>query len=40
VNRQRWQRWERGVEQRNLRESQLIYDRISSGDRGWLAELM
>lgn len=40
INRQRWRGWERGVERRNLRQSQLIYDRIRSGEEGWLAELM
>jgi hypothetical protein len=40
VNRQRWRRWERNVEARKLRDSQLIYEKIRAGGRDWLAELM
>jgi hypothetical protein len=30
----------RGVERRNLRRSRLIYERIRSGEEGWLDDLM
>jgi hypothetical protein len=39
-NRERWQRWERGVEQRHLQRSRLIYERIRAGGTEWLADFI
>ncbi len=39
-NGRRWRRWERSVEERHRRQSQLIYDKIRSGGSDWLAEFM
>jgi hypothetical protein len=38
VNRERWRRWERRVENEHLRRSQGIYERIRAGGADWLAE--
>jgi hypothetical protein len=38
LNRQRWRRWERGVEREHLEQSQLLYDKIQRGS-DWLADL-
>jgi hypothetical protein len=40
VNRRRWRRWERALEEHHLRQSQVIYEKIRAGGSGWLAELM
>ena len=39
MNRERWQRWERGVEERHVRQAQEIYEQIRRGG-DWLAEFM
>jgi len=39
IDHQRWRRWERGVERRNLRQAQEIYEKIRAGGSQWLAEL-
>jgi hypothetical protein len=38
VNRERWRRWERRVENEHLQRSQAIYERIRAGGTDWLAE--
>jgi hypothetical protein len=38
VNRERWRRWERGIEKRHQRQSQAVYEKIRQGGSGWLAE--
>jgi hypothetical protein len=38
VNRQRWRRWERGVERRHLEQSRLVYEKIERGS-DWLVDL-
>lgn len=40
LNGLRWRRWERGTEQRHLRQSQEVYDKINAGGTGWMKELM
>jgi hypothetical protein len=40
ANRLRWRRWERGLERRLTRESELFYEKIRGGGSDWLAELM
>jgi hypothetical protein len=40
LNGVRWRRWERGRERDLARLSLQMYERIRSGDKGWLAELM
>jgi hypothetical protein len=35
----RWRRWERGLERRQLRESERVYGLIERGGEDWLAEL-
>lgn len=40
LNRRRWRRWERALEEHQLRQSQMIYEKIRAGGSGWLAELM
>lgn len=40
IDGQRWRRWERTIQARQTRDSQRIYEKISSGDPNWLAELM
>ena len=40
VNRQRWQRWERGVERRQREQGQAVYERIRRGDPDWLSEFI
>jgi hypothetical protein len=39
VNRGRWQWWERTLRRRHLRQSELMFDKISQGGSDWLAEL-
>lgn len=39
INRLRWRRWERELEEHHLRQSQVIYEQIRAGGSGWLAEL-
>jgi hypothetical protein len=40
VNRRRWRSWEERTQERRLAQSLLIYDRIKSGEKTWLEELM
>jgi hypothetical protein len=40
VNRGRWRRWERRLEQRHLQCSRMIYDRIRAGGTDWLADFI
>jgi len=40
VNGARWRRWERATEQRHVRQSQEIYEKIQAGGSEWLAEFM
>jgi hypothetical protein len=40
INRRRWRRWERALEEQHLRQSHVIYEKIRAGGPGWLAELM
>jgi hypothetical protein len=40
INGRRWRSWERRTQDRRLELSQMLYDRISAGERDWLAELM
>jgi hypothetical protein len=39
VNRLRWRRWERELEDRLARESEAMYEKIKLGGSDWLAEL-
>jgi hypothetical protein len=39
LNRQRWERWERGYERRIARQSEAVYRKIQAGGSEWLAEL-
>jgi hypothetical protein len=39
VNGWRWRRWERGEEKRLAQQSETFYQRIRSGDPGWLSDL-
>lgn len=40
INHERWRWWERGLERRHLRQSQMILERIQQGGREWLSEFM
>jgi hypothetical protein len=40
IDRQRWRRWEGGVEREHLRQSLAIYERIRQGGSEWLGELI
>lgn len=40
LNRLRWKRWERGLEDHQVKESKRIYERIQAGGDDWLAELI
>jgi hypothetical protein len=39
VNGLRWRRWERAIRRTSARQSQEIYERISAGGTGWLADV-
>jgi hypothetical protein len=39
VNRRRWRSWERATQQRNVRQSELMYEKIRRGGGDWLNEL-
>jgi hypothetical protein len=40
VNRARWRLWERSIQNRHVRQSELMFSRIQRGDSDWLADLM
>lgn len=40
VNHVRWRSWERKLAAQHLRQSELMFEKISRGGSGWLAELM
>jgi hypothetical protein len=40
IDHQRWRRWERGVEQRHLRQSRQLYEQIQRGEEHWLEQLI
>jgi hypothetical protein len=40
ISRRRWRSWERGMEERHLEQSRMVFEEIQRGGTGWLSSLI